>query len=198
MASDSIDAQEPLLETSDGGALPSGALANTLRLSVRLLEMARVRNRPSEVAQAHAQVGRCYKALAAWPTAQSYLEQGIRWAHLAGSVDLAVDLTCDLAEVACSAAESQENCDSLAAHHAMEAARDHAFEAARMAGQSADPHWEVKVLLRVSEVLDRCGDHDDAISLQTRALTLISHDASQLGPLDPLEPTRSPAPATLM
>lgn len=185
-------------ETSDGGAVPASALGQSLRLAVRLLDMARTRNRPAELAQAHAQVGRCYKALAAWPTAQSYLEQGVRWAYVSSALDLAVDLTCDLAEVACCAAESQESCDSLAAHHMQEAARDHAFEAARLAGQSSDPHWEVKVLLRVSDVLDRCGDHDDAISLQTRALTLISHDASQLGPLDPLEPTRSPAPATLM
>ena len=35
------------------------------------------------------------------------------------------------------------------------------------------PHWEIKVLLRASDVLDRCGDHDDAITLQTRAMELM-------------------------
>jgi len=29
------------------------------------------------------------------------------------------------------------------------------------------------VLLRASDVLDRCGDHDDAITMQTRAMTLM-------------------------
>ena len=48
-----------------------------------------------------------------------------------------------------------------------------AFEAARVATRAADPHWEIKVLLRASDVLDRCGDHDDAITMQTRAMTLM-------------------------
>jgi hypothetical protein len=42
----------------------------------------------------------------------------------------------------------------------------------------ADPDWEIKVLLRVSDVLDRCGDRDDAVQLQTRALRLMAHDAT--------------------
>lgn len=190
-----LHADDPRTEaaSSDAGAVPSGPLADALRLSVRLLEIAATRHRPAEMAQAHAQVGRCYKALAAWPTARSYLEQGVRWAHAAGSVDLAVDLTCDLAEVACSAAEAQAAVDEAAAHVLQEAARDHAFEAARMAGQSTDPHWEVKVLLRVSETLDRCGDHDDAIALQTRALTLITHEASGQDLHAAHEPARAPA-----
>jgi hypothetical protein len=33
------------------------------------------------------------------------------------------------------------------------------------------------MLMRVSEVLDRCGDHGDAIAMQVRALTLISGDS---------------------
>jgi hypothetical protein len=84
---------------------------------------------------------------------------------------------------------------------AMERARDHAFEAAALARQASDAHWEVKVLLRVSDVLDRCGDHDDAISLQTRALTLMSHEASGFGDLaaEPgAQPLRAAAPVGLM
>ena len=42
-----------------------------------------------------------------------------------------------------------------------------------MAARAADPHWEIKVLLRASDVLGRCGDHDDAVTLQTRAMELM-------------------------
>ena len=38
----------------------------------------------------------------------------------------------------------------------------------------ADPSWEVLVLLRVPDVLDRCGDRADAVLLQTRALRLMT------------------------
>ena len=43
----------------------------------------------------------------------------------------------------------------------------------QVAAHAADPHWEIKVLLRASDTLDRCGDHDDAITMQTRAMTLM-------------------------
>jgi hypothetical protein len=38
----------------------------------------------------------------------------------------------------------------------------------------ADTGWEAQVLLRISDVFDRCGDRDDAVQLQTRALRLMS------------------------
>ena len=62
----------------------------------------------------------------------------------------------------------------FATRAARELARDMAFEAARVAAHAADPHWEIKVLLRASDALDRCGDHDDAITLQTRAMSLMA------------------------
>ena len=42
-----------------------------------------------------------------------------------------------------------------------------------LAGHVADAQWEVTVLLRISDVLDRCGDHDDAVQLQARAMGLM-------------------------
>ena len=53
-----------------------------------------------------------------------------------------------------------------------ERARDHVFEAQRLAHQVSDARWEVTVLLRLSDVLDRFGDRDDATQLQVRALQL--------------------------
>ena len=63
--------------------------------------------------------------------------------------------------------------DSRRSHAALERTRDWAFEATGLAGHVADPQWEIKVLLRISDVLDRCGDHDDAVELQSRAMRLM-------------------------
>ena len=41
------------------------------------------------------------------------------------------------------------------------------------------------MLLRVSEALDRCGDRDDALSLQTRALRLLAGDLG--APSEPMQ-----------
>jgi hypothetical protein len=74
--------------------------------------------------------------------------------------------------------------------------RARALEAAGLAGLAADPAWEVAVLLRISEVLDRCGVHREAIAMQVRALTLMSvDDDSWLAawPNDAMEPTRPQA-----
>jgi tetratricopeptide (TPR) repeat protein len=183
---------------SDGAAMPSGPVREALRLAVRLLDMAELRQRPNEMAQALAQVGRCYRALDALAPAESYLSQALRWARTLGAQDLSVELMCDLAEVACSVAEPAGADDSRGSHAARDRARDHAFEAAAEAGRAADPHWEIKVLLRVSDVLDRCGDHDDAIALQTRALTLMCTDTSTHAMLDLAEAPRSAAPGAWM
>ena len=58
-------------------------------------------------------------------------------------------------------------------------ARLNDVEASTLAGRVADPSWEVQVLLRISDVLDRCGDRDDAVQLQTRALRLMSGAAAE-------------------
>ena len=60
---------------------------------------------------------------------------------------------------------------------ARQRAHAYAAEAARLAAQVSDPAWEVKVLLRVSEVLDGMGSHSEAIELQCRAMTLMSPGA---------------------
>ena len=54
-----------------------------------------------------------------------------------------------------------------------------------LAARVADPRWEVTVLLHLSDVLDRFGDRDDAVNLQTRALRLMSSAGSSAAP-DPM------------
>ena len=133
------------------------------------------------------EVGRCYVALQAFDTARSYLLQALRWAQCLGAADAGTELLCELAELAALQADALARSQPRAAHRAREQARDHAFEAAQRARRAADAHWEVHVLLRASDVLDRFGDHDDAIALQCRALQLLVSD--ELPALD-AEPPR--------
>ena len=70
-----------------------------------------------------------------------------------------------------------------------ERAREQAEEAARLAQHTADPAWELAVLMRASDVLDRLGEHVQAIALHCRALSLITQDNLH-------EPQTAPAPAS--
>lgn len=162
---------------SRASAMPCGGTAReALDLALRALDAAEERQRPVDMVQALAQVGRCYVALDEAQAADWYLQQSLRWARTLGGVDTSVDLLCDLAEVAVTLSEASGADDSRRAHAARDRARDHGFEATSLARQCADPQWEVTVLLRISDVLDRCGDHDDAVALQCRAMQLIADD----------------------
>lgn len=151
-----------------------------LRHAVAQLDAAETSARPHEMSQALAAVARCYRTLRACASAEASFAQALRWAHASGATDQAVDLLCELAETAllaaaqASASAARDDFERAAVRAARERARDHGFEAARLARRVADPHWEVQVLLRVAHVLGRCGDADDAAALQTRALQLIA------------------------
>jgi hypothetical protein len=170
---------QPIPTDHAGAGLPEGQAREALTLAMRTLDMAQLLQRPADMCTALALVARSLKALGAFPAAEDYLLQSRRWARLLPGRDALIDLECELAEVACARAVA-----ALAAgdgrtplRHAREQARTHAFEAAALAAQSSDGQWEVKVLLRISEVLDRCGDHDDAATLQNRAISLMGLNA---------------------
>ena len=67
---------------------------------------------------------------------------------------------------------------SAARESARARARAHTQEAAQLAAQVADPRWEIQVLLRVSEVLGRCGDRSEAALLQSRAMRLMAWEVT--------------------
>lgn len=161
------------------------ARAELLR-ALAALELAEATHRPLPMCQALLRVARCYRALGALAPAEAALQQALRWAHAGAGSDLTVDVLCESAETAAARARhlaapygaaalsdladppaSEES--SAARRAARERARDHAFEAAARAGAVSDPVWEVQVLLRASEVLEQCGDHDDAEQLKLRA-----------------------------
>jgi hypothetical protein len=135
------------------------------------------------LSQALAQVARSHARICAWSSAEAYLEVALRWARVSGSVDATVDVLCELSDAAERVAHAHDSQEPGTGHAARERARDHAFEAATLAGRVTDADWEIKVLLRISEVLDRCGDRDDAVNMQARALRLMAGPgAEQLNP----------------
>lgn len=143
-----------------------------LRQASRNLDAARRRpGNPILIGHALAQMASALRRLPDDAHAESYLDEALRWARAGGSTDLIVDLLCELCEV-CAALSATAGHD--AGHAAGERLREHAFEASTLANRVADGAWEARVLLRVGAVLERCGERDDAVLLQTRAHRLLS------------------------
>lgn len=152
--------------------LPSPA-RTALRQAAAALERAERFMQPLEMTLALAQMARCYRGLQALAPAECYLERALAWANTLGAIDQSVEILCLLAESSCSLAEHHAGDDTRRRHAALQRTRDRVFEVAGLAGRVADAQWEIKVLLRISDVLDRCGDHDDAVELQSRAMRLM-------------------------
>jgi len=125
---------------------------------------------PAVCCQTLAQVGRCYRDVGAGAHAEWYLLQALRWARMLAGADLVIELLCELAEIAAQQARQNDDEGSRRTYAARDRARDRCFEVSSLVGRAADEQREVAVLLRVSDVLDDCGDHDDALALQCRAL----------------------------
>jgi hypothetical protein len=157
----------------EGHAILPSPARSALREAAAALDLAEQYKQPLEMSLALAQMARCYRGLQAPGPAEWYLEQALAWARTLGAIDQAVEILCLLAETSCSLAEAHVDSDARRSHAALERTRDRVFEISGMAGHVADPEWEIKVLLRISDVLDRCGDHDDAVELQARAMRLM-------------------------
>ncbi len=146
-----------------------------LRDAMVALETAEAAGEPGVLSQTLAQVSRCHRQVGALAEAVWFAKRGLQLARGLSAVDASVDALCDLAELGIErAAMLEEQEEPRGAHRLRDAARDHGFEAVRLALRSADPQWEVTVLLRVSDLFDRLGDHEDAIAMQCRAVGLIT------------------------
>lgn len=166
--------QEPI--ATDVDAL----LCQALDHAVRELDQAEQSAHPASLSLAYAEVARCHRAMGLLEPAAWYLQQALSWARMLGAADSSIDLLCELADIAVTRAAGMDTQEVRRCHAALERARDYAYEAAELARQCADPHWEVNVLMRVSETLNLCGDHDDALALQCRALHLIVNSSTGL------------------
>jgi tetratricopeptide (TPR) repeat protein len=143
-----------------------------LQLALRALERAEACGRPWTLTEALARLGRCYRRLALHGAAQHCFERALRWSVVSGGGDQAVEVLCELSEACADEADAADQVEPGSGRAARERARDHVFDATRRASHVADPTWEVTVLLRLSDVLDRFGDREDATVLQVRALRL--------------------------
>jgi hypothetical protein len=145
-----------------------------LRASVAELDAAEAAADPARLSQALAEVSRCHRDVGALAEADWYAKRGLAVARTIGAVDASVDALCHLAELALERAERlDEQDESRGAHRLRDAVRDHGYEASRLAHHTADPQWEVTVLLRIADLFDRLGDHEDAVALQCRAMSLM-------------------------
>ena len=158
--------------------LPDDPARDVLRLACKVLDAAEAAGSAMAISQALAGVAHAYRALRAHASAESCLDAALRWARAAPSTDWVTELLCRLCETGVLLGAAQDEEQPGSGHAARERARDHAFEASQLAAHVADRQWEVQVLLRVSDALDRLGDHDDATGLQTRALRLMNGHAS--------------------
>lgn len=174
-----VSVSEPLRNgTDDGpgdGAWDSaGSLSaqarQALQAAVSRLDEAERHGRPEDMALALIPVAACYRGIGALAAAEDLLRQALRWARTSRSTSLLVDVLCELADTACRLADDLQRADDASARAARERARDEAFEAASLAHRVHERAWAAQALLKVSDVLNRCGDHDDAAVLQGRAL----------------------------
>lgn len=177
----------------DGGFSPimasdraNPAARAALAAALRLFERVERDGRPDAMTHALTQVGYALIRLKALDAAEAYLEQALRWATLMPGIDAQVDLSCRLAEVACARAEfaACTGEGEYAVRRLRERARERAGETAALAAHVADAKWEARVLLRIADVFESCGDHADALSLQSRVLALLNLEDSAACHLD--------------
>ena len=152
---------------------PEGAAREALRTAVERLDQAEREGCPRELTQAQVRVAGCYRSIGALVAAEEALRHALRAARRSRSTRLLVGVLCELGETACAIAEQHRGGHREAeARAARDRARDEAFEASALVHTAIDADWAVAALLRIGDVLDRCGDHEDAAVLQGRAAEL--------------------------
>lgn len=195
---------------SDGGTLDAAALSEDVRLALQQLDAIRQLSAAGgchviTLCEALTEAGRALASVRAYSLSESCLAQALQCATLMAAPDLRANLMCALAEVATNSAElarwrGDTPDDGQAARRR---ARQHAHEAAALAGGTSDPQWELKLLLRASDVLDRCGQHDEALQMQQRAMLLLGLHATLPDAIEPeakraRDALQMAAPAALM
>jgi hypothetical protein len=157
------------------------AARQALRNAEAALDEAEHKGEPALLSQALAWLAHCHHRVGALAEAVWYAKRGLAVARGLPAVDASVDALCTLAELSIERAARLDATDEpRGVHRLHEAARDYAFEASQVVQHCADANWEVAVLMRASEVLDRLGDHDDAITLQRRMIQLITERSASL------------------
>lgn len=186
-----------LASTAQGAALGDGPAREALHEALRQLQVAEAYHghaRAIVLCEGLTGVAQALAGLHAYGPAEQHLALALRCAAQLGGCDLVADLHCAWAEVATNAADLAEAQGDVASREsARDRARDHAVEGARLARRATDPNWELRLVLRASDVMERCGDHDEAIQLQQRALQLMGMADADPAPGDDDFTTALPA-----
>jgi tetratricopeptide (TPR) repeat protein len=141
-----------------------------LHAALSTVERLEAQGQAAALCGAWMEVARCYRALQALEDAQRSMRQALRVARISRSANAVAQALCALAENTCDLADEAMEPGCEARRAAMERARDEVFEASSLLlGCEASPA-HAELVLRLSDVLNRCGDHDDAAVLQGRAL----------------------------
>lgn len=153
-----------------------------LRDAARAAETAISGGSPYRASEALVRLGCRYRDMGELQAAIASFEQALPWTRLVGNADASVDVLCMLAECAADLAEDLDDGDRLSGRGrpAREIGRTHAREAWALTARTTDAKVELKLLLRVGEVLTRFGDHDAAFALQKRTLDLMRGAPSRL------------------
>lgn len=134
------------------------------------LERARITRQPLRLCEALVELGRCARRSAQAERAADWLDEALRWARVVGSTDLIADLCCERGELAADLALAPPAPGRTPDADAWLLARACAAEAATLSVRTSDPSWEISLLLRASDLLDRLGSPAEATALQVRAL----------------------------
>jgi len=154
----------------------------SLRLALRSLESADASGDRDGWNRALAEVAHCYQAVGDPERAEWHLRQGLRRARTLGQSETSLEVLCEMASAALAVAVRQEHLGEVhLAHVARERVRDYSFEAIRLLGTTGTHALQAAVLIRLGDLLERCGDTDDAQALHARALRLLRREAPLAG-----------------
>lgn len=134
------------------------------------LDLARATGQGFRLCEALAALSRIERRAGWLQDAADALDESLRWARVLGGVDNLVDLLCERGELAMDTACDNNTPVAQADADLLLQARACAAEAASLAHQVSCPAWEVKVLLRASDLFNRLGHNGEAVALQARAL----------------------------
>jgi hypothetical protein len=155
-----------------GEGSTTSAGSGTMMPLLARLHTAQLAGQPHALYAAWLEAARGWVEIGASAAAEAHYEQSLRWSQLLGGIDATVEVMCEMAELGAVHGERLEREQAGSGRGERRRARAYAQQAARLAQQVADPTWEIAVLLRVSDVLDRCGRPDEALALQVRAVQL--------------------------
>lgn len=159
-------------------ALTGESAPPSLRLALRSLESADVSGDGDGWNRALAEVAHCYQAAGDPAQAEWHLRQGLRRARTLGQSDTSLEVLCEMASAALAVATRHEALgEARLAHVARDRVRDYSFEALRLLGSTGSHTLQAAVLMRLGDLLELCGDADDAQGLHARALRLLQREA---------------------